>query len=275
VSGIEPEYNEEFSRQLLSDAAAQMRVALSRMGMILERIISPEARDKDPQLDANAALFYQSYYRMLRMVNNMTEAASLSDGLPFPRRDQDMAALCRTVCREAEEPGRLLGLTLRFVCAGENLMVALNEEKVRQLLLNLLSNAMKFTPKGGQITVSLKAEGEWVDLTVADTGTGIPEDLLPTLFDRYRHTGRTDPEIHGLGLGLPICHRIMQGHGGELFAASALGRGTAVTARFPNCRCGDMLLRSLPIRYDGGLNPTLLGLCDAVPSKAFSVRYLD
>lgn len=110
---------------------------------------------------------------------------------------------------------------------------------------------------------------------MADNGCGISEELLPTLFDRYRHTGRMDPPVHGLGLGLPICHRIMAGHEGEIFAASTVGQGTAVTARFPNRRSVIARLSDIRLQYNGGLNPTLLELCDAVPYEAFCVKYMD
>lgn len=252
-----------------------MRMALGSMSSVLSRIIPPEARDADPGLDANAALLYQSYYKMLRIVNNMTAAAELSSDRPMPLRNDDIVSLCRAVCRCTEGLAQMQGLTLRFDSSEEELIIAVNAEGVERLLLNLLSNAMKFTPRGGHITVRLRLEEPWVELTVADTGCGIPEALLPTLFDRYQHTGRTDPPVHGLGLGLPICHRIMVGHEGEIFAASTPGKGTSVTARFPNRRSVVAHLSDISFQYSGGLNPTLLELCDAVPCEAFCVKYMD
>lgn len=261
--------------QLLADAAAQMRMALSTMSSVLNRIIPPEARDADPSLDANAALLYQSYYRMLRIVNNMTAAAELGSDRLLPLRNDDVVSLCRAVCQCTEGLARMRGITLRFLSEAEEHIIALNAGGVERLLLNLLSNAMKFTPKGGQITVTLRVQEEWVELAVADTGCGIPEELLPTLFDRYQHTGRMDPPVHGLGLGLPICHRIMAGHEGEIFAASTVGQGTVITARFPNRKSLIAHLSDVRFQYSGGLDPTLLELCDAVPCEAFSVKYMD
>jgi len=275
VSDIEPERQEEFPRRLLADAASHMRASLGGMGLALERLFPPEARDADRQLDANAAILYQSFYRILRTVNNMTAAAALSDNRTLPVENKDIIPVCREVCLKAEDVARMLGLSLHFVCEEKELTVAINDREVQRLLLNLLSNAMKFTPKGGHITVRLEPTEEWVDLTVADTGQGISQELLPTLFDRYRHVGRLDPEAHGLGLGLPICRHIMAGHSGELFAVSAEGQGTVVTARFPIRQSTGASLRTLTVQYDSGLNSTLLELCDAAPSQAFSVRYLD
>lgn len=276
VIDIEPErQNEPIHEQLLSDAAAQLRMALGSMSSVLSRIIPPEARDADPRLDAHAALLYQSYYKMLRIVNNMTAAAELASERPLPLRNDDFVSLCRAVCQCTEGLAQMQGISLRFESDKDEHIIAVNAGGVERLLLNLLSNAMKFTPRGGSILVRIQEAGEWVELTVADTGCGIPEELLPTLFDRYRHTGRMDPPVHGLGLGLPICHRIMAGHEGEIFAASAPGEGTAVTARFPNRRSIIAHLSDIQFQYHGGLNPTLLELCDAVPSEAFCVKYMD
>lgn len=276
VSDMESEHkNEPIHEQLLSDAAAQLRMALGSMSSVLSRIVPPEARDADPRLDAHAALLYQSYYKMLRIVNNMTAAAELTGERPLPLRNDDMVSLCRAVCQCTEVLAQMQGITLRFESDEPEHIIALHAEGVERLLLNLLSNAMKFTPKGGAIVVRLRGVEEWIELTVADNGCGISEELLPTLFDRYRHTGRMDPPVHGLGLGLPICHRIMAGHEGEIFAASTVGQGTAVTARFPNRRSVIARLSDIRLQYNGGLNPTLLELCDAVPYEAFCVKYMD
>lgn len=261
--------------QLLADAAAQMRMALSTMSSVLNRIIPPEARDADPSLDANAALLYQSYYRMLRIVNNMTAAAELGSDRLLPLRNDDVVSLCRAVCQCTEGLARMRGITLRFLSEAEEHIIALNAGGVERLLLNLLSNAMKFTPKGGQITVTLRVQEEWVELAVADTGCGIPEELLPTLFDRYQHTGRMDPPVHGLGLGLPICQRIAREHGGSLALASREGKGTIVTVSLPNRRVPQRVRTSLPMDLTGGFNQTLMELSDALPRQAFTQKYLD
>ena len=140
---------------------------------------------------------------------------------------------------------------------------------MERVLLNLLSNAMKFTPGGGQIRVELKTAGETVEITVADTGCGISQELLPTLFDRFRHVEREDPVPYGLGLGLPICHRIISAHEGEMFITSSLGRGTQVTVRIPDRQLPVTQVNTMRFDYAGGFNHTLLELSDALGTWAF------
>jgi signal transduction histidine kinase len=104
--------------------------------------------------------------------------------------------------------------------------------RVEQVLDNLLSNAIKFTPAGGTITVRGERSGEAVCVSVADTGSGIPEGELPHLFDRFwqsRDTARL-----GTGLGLFIVKGIVEGHGGEVRVTSKVGSGTTFSFTLPS-----------------------------------------
>lgn len=94
---------------------------------------------------------------------------------------------------------------------------------------NLLSNALKFTPAGGRVTVSLRFERKQVLLTVTDTGGGIPVERMETVFDGYLHPERLAALPCGLGLGLPLCRRIAEGHGGRMVLDSRPDQGTSVT----------------------------------------------
>lgn len=112
--------------------------------------------------------------------------------------------------------------------------VKADEQLVRQLFSNLVGNALKFTPHGGLITVSLKEDDEHVVVSVTDSGIGIPAEDLPKLFrieEKYSRQG-LQGEI-GTGLGLPMCHEIMKKHNGFIEATSTEGTGTTFTVRFP------------------------------------------
>ena len=110
-------------------------------------------------------------------------------------------------------------------------------ERVTQLLSNLVGNALKFTPAGGQVEVHVQPYGEGAMVSVIDNGEGIPDDQLPRVFDRFfqvsnsRMGGR-----HGAGLGLPIARGIVEAHGGTIWIESAQGRGTTVRFTLPRAR---------------------------------------
>ena len=123
--------------------------------------------------------------------------------------------------------------------------------------------------------VELKFINRWVRLSVSDTGCGIQEDQIPFLFDRYLHDDAMAPQPHGLGLGLPICQHIAERHGGTMIAESRPGQGSRFTLSLPDRRCGTADVSDVKFDYNGGFNPLLLALADALPPQAFSQRHLD
>ena len=269
-----PEEN-EWLGQLLFQISGQLRGPLGGMYSAMDRIAPLARRERDPKLDRDAAQFCRGYYQLLRLANNLADAAAFSPGVPLPLQRGDLFQLCRELYLRAEPLVEMRGQSLHFLFSGETSTAAYHPAGVERLVLNLLSNAMKFTPSGGSITLSLSITEGTVELSVSDTGCGISQELLPTLFDRYRHPDRMDPPPHGLGLGLSICQRIADGHGGTLTAVSAEGVGTQVTFTFPNRLPPTAPLRDIPFDYTGGLNPTLVELADALPADAFTHTYLD
>ncbi|MBH0177421.1 MAG: hypothetical protein HP491_06045 [Nitrospira sp.] len=105
---------------------------------------------------------------------------------------------------------------------------------LKQALINLLDNALRYTPSGGSVTVHLHSAGEWVDVAVEDTGHGIEPENIPHLFERfYRTDWARAKDSAGTGLGLPIVKEIAEAHGGTISVASQIHKGSIFTLRFP------------------------------------------
>ncbi|AUX41670.1 uncharacterized protein SOCE26_030920 [Sorangium cellulosum] len=111
------------------------------------------------------------------------------------------------------------------------LVIHAERERVLQVLSNLLGNALKFTPQGGQVTLSVDREGTMARFAVADTGPGIPREDLASLFERF-WKGET-PGKQGTGLGLYIAKGIVDAHGGHIWVESEVGHGTRFTFTLP------------------------------------------
>jgi len=261
--------------ELFPSIATQVRYALSNIHLAAVAMATPEQREKDPELDRYAALLDQSYYQLLRLVNNLSTTTYLKDSAPFPLQNRDLADLLDSFCCKCASLAALMQIRLSFVCAVPHLICGVYRDSMELLLSQLLSNALKFTPAGGSVTVELKTVGERVLLSVADTGSGIDPELLPSLFDRYLHKDLMNPTPHGLGLGLPLCRRIAEGHGGNLFAESKPGKGTKITLSIPLRRSGTAAVQDIPFDYSGGFNRTLLALSDALPRDAFLQQNQD
>lgn len=204
----------ETEAALLPNIANQMRSLLSNLYLAASQVIPPEQREQDPALDAKAAILEQSFFRLLRLVNSMSAAEYLSDSQTLSLRDADLVKLVSEVCESSADLAEQLGIQLKFVCAMDRRVCAIHPAAVEQMLYHLLSNALKFTPAGGTVTVELKKSGETLRLTVSDTGCGIPPERMAHLFDGCFQPGHPTPAPYGLGLGLPLCRAIAEKHGG-------------------------------------------------------------
>ena len=210
----------------------------------------------------------------LGVVNNLSDAPMLAEDKPLDTENVELVELLEGLCRQGQVLAELMDLRLVFTCRDRAHVIAANRELLERLFWNLVSNAMKFTPPGGTIEVALRTGPECVLLCVKDSGPGIPQDKMERLFDRWQHSSMDLP-VHGLGLGLPLCRRIAQGHGGSLVVSSRQGEGTAVTVRLPDRRSGVTLVRQPLFHYAGGFNPVLVELADALPVQAFTRNYID
>ncbi len=110
--------------------------------------------------------------------------------------------------------------------------VPADEARMEQVLVNLIHNAIKFTPSGGRITVSARAEGDKLVVSVSDTGVGIPEDDLPRVFERFYKADRSRAG-GGTGLGLAIAKHVVEAHGGRIWVESVEGRGATFRFTIP------------------------------------------
>ena len=259
---------------LLPNIANQMRGLLSSLHLAAAQAIPAQAREQDPALDAKAAVLDQSFYRLLRLVNSMSAAEYLSDSQTLSLRDADLVKLVSEVCESSADLAEQLGIQLKFVCAMDRRVCAIHPAAVEQMLYHLLSNALKFTPAGGAVTVELKKSGETLRLTVSDTGCGIPPERMAHLFDGCFQPGHPSPAPYGLGLGLPLCRAIAEKHGGSITVESAPGKGSRFIVSLPDRQLGSQL-SDIPSVYNGGFSRPLLGLADALPSDAFAVRNLE
>jgi two-component system sensor histidine kinase GlrK len=127
-------------------------------------------------------------------------------------------------------------ITLSYNVEGEVGEISVDGDKMKQVLSNLISNALKFTPEGGKIIIGLKDQVDSQLISVKDTGIGIPKDSLNAVFDKFRQVEGVREKIKGAkgtGLGLAIVKGIVEGHGGKIWVESELGKGSTFLVRLP------------------------------------------
>lgn len=270
--------NEEKDRELLcqvlGSVAAQLRGSLGNIHSALNRLMPPDGTPAAAD-ERSAAILSQSYYRLLRVMNNLSAAPILADDKPFPLGDVELVGWLEDLCRQAAPLAQEMGLTLTFHCDQRCHKAGVHREYMERLVWNLLSNAIKFTPAGGRIDVTLDFRGDQILLTVADTGCGIPEEMMSVVYERYLHPERIDPPPHGLGLGLPLCRQIALRHGGRFLLTSREGEGTTATVSLPDGQVeGDVLEQPL-FDYSGGFQSAMVELSDALSHRVFTRKNLD
>ncbi|AGK51726.1 sensory box protein [Burkholderia thailandensis MSMB121] len=173
---------------------------------------------------------------LARMVGDILDASSLATGkLRLDAMPVDLVRIVNDVTGALGTAAQADGIELAVECALDTCIVSGDGERLRQMLSNLLSNAFKFTPRGGRVTVSLERTGSQAKLTVADTGQGISPEFLPHVFEAFRRAeGAPASSRRGLGLGLSIVRHIVELHGGKVGAASAgKNRGTTFAVTLP------------------------------------------
>jgi signal transduction histidine kinase len=183
------------------------------------------------------------------IIGNVEQLKAMIDDLLLTSRADRGAVVIET---DTVEPAPLLAETAAaFRPAAAELGLTLIHERqplppvvadptrVREILTNLVDNALKFTPRDGRVTVGAAAEGDFVRFVVRDTGCGIDADALPHVFDRFFQAEQSDSiSRNGLGLGLFVCRDLVRRQGGELTAASEPGAGTTMSFTLPLARLG-------------------------------------
>lgn len=233
---------EQRQRQLIADVAHELRTPLANLRGYLEAL-ADGVIPPDPQLFAS---LHEEAVLQQRIVSDLQELALAEAGhLAYHRERVDLAELLET-CRTAHQPtAAAAGITLAVgrpvpgdadpaPAASSGPQVDADPDRLRQVLNNLVSNALRATPPAGTVTLRADREGASAVIQVADTGTGLPPDDLAHVFDRFwradpargRHTG-------GAGLGLAISRQIVTDHGGTITAESAVGTGTTFSVRLP------------------------------------------
>ena len=223
-------------QQFVADAAHELRGPLAAVRSSLEVAISHD-RSVDEYRETLAEVLEEACGLSKLSNDLLTLAEASDDARPPPAERIDLAALARQsvamFSAAAEERGLAIDLA-----ATAPAIVAGDASQLRQVLGNLLDNAIRFTPSGGHVGMCVRLDDQpaAVELTVADTGIGIAARHIGHVFDRFFKADAARSHDEGGrsgGLGLPICKAIVERHGGEISVTSALGSGTKVTVRLP------------------------------------------
>lgn len=225
----------------VSKASHELRTPLSSIRAYVEMLVDGEAQDENSR---------QEFYRIIqaetdrlgRLIDNMLNISRIEAGIVhIDRQNVDMNALIQRAINTLEPQAKEKDITLHSKIAPVSLSVEGDPDMLYQVVLNLVSNAVKYTPESGRVTVSADSDNltRSVLVSVSDTGLGIPPDALPKLFEKFYRVENYKRVAKGTGLGLSLCKHIVETvHHGQIGIESKLGMGS----RF---------WFSIPMRYAG------------------------
>ncbi len=216
-------------RNLVADVAHELRtpVAILQAGheAMLDGITMPTPE--------NLGSLHDEVLRLSHLLEALQElAAAEAAALQLRLVPHDLASIAGEAAGSLAEPFELAGLQLDVHLA--KVMVSCDRDRMREIVMNLLINAMKYTPAGGRVIVEARPDGQpTARLTVRDNGIGIPPDELPRVTERFFRGKRSDELAAGSGFGLTIVSELVRAHNGTLDITSEPGAGTEVTVTFP------------------------------------------
>ncbi len=219
----------EAQRRFLADVSHELRTPLTALRGNLDLIRRVEKVNSE-SLEAVSS----EVDRMTRMVRDLLLLAQAESGkLPLGREQIELDTLLLEMYQEAKILGQgRVGIKLGHE---DQVRVVGDRDRLKQVLLNLVDNAIRHTPDGGVVRLGLSKVEDWARITVSDTGPGIPQEELPHIFERFYRVDRSRArnEKGGAGLGLSIAHWIIRNHGGRIEVASQMGVGTTFSVWLP------------------------------------------
>ncbi len=231
----------QMKSDFVSKASHELRTPLASIRAYVEMLVDGEAEDEESR---------QEFYRIIqdetdrlgRLIDNMLNISRIEAGIvQIEREIVDIKQSIDRTVQTLDPHAREKGISLHTKPAAIDLCVEGDKDMLYQVVLNLVSNAVKYTPEGGRITISADSDNltRSVVVTIADTGLGIPPDALPKLFDKFYRVENYKRIAKGTGLGLSLCKHIVETvHHGQIGVESKLGMGS----RF---------WFSIPMRYAG------------------------
>lgn len=248
-------------------AARELRSPLTSVMLSAEHLLSAAAGDAASQ--EHAARLNRGLHQLLRIIGNMSDAGHC---ISTSRQEaQNISEVFAEIFENAQSLVSQAGISLAYRSLVEDVLCLADREQLERAVWNVLSNAVKFTPKGGTIEAELVRRGKLLRLSILDSGSGIAEAVLSSVYTRYLRQPGIEDSRFGLGLGMVMIHSAAAAHGGTVLIDQAQGKGTRVTLTMAIRQDTSGSLRSPVMRVDyaGERDHGLIELADTLPVSVY------
>ena len=253
--------------QALALAAQQLRTPLSNI-MTLSDILFPELTDPDQQ--EKAAQLRRSYFQMMRLICNMADADHYRSLDTSEFEKTELCSFFREVVEQAHAILEETGISLQYNCPRKPIFSMIAREQMKRAVYNLVSNAVKFSPSGSTVNVTLSSTPRMASLTVEDHGEGIADHVRTSLFHRYMREPAIEDTRFGLGLGMSLVRSVASAHNGTVLLEENGGTRVTMTMFIRSSTAGMLRTPKLSIGdYTGGHDIGLIEFSEALSPNAY------
>ena len=220
--------------EFLANMSHELRTPLNAIIGFSEVLMQRMFGDLNAKQEEYLKDIYESGRHLLSLINDILDLSKIEAGrMELELTEFDLPTAIDSALTLVRERATRRGIALRKALDARVDQVQADERKVRQVLLNLLSNAIKFTPEGGRVEVRAVPVDGSVEVSVTDTGVGIAPEDHEAVFEEFRQVGASAAKQEGTGLGLALCRKFVELHGGTIWVTSAVGAGSTFTFRLP------------------------------------------
>jgi PAS domain S-box-containing protein len=222
--------------EFVSMVSHELRTPLTVIQGILANLLDGIAGEFSEKQKHYLVTMNDDVSRLSRIINDILNLSKLEAGaLEIHRSETDVEALAKKCADELAGLAAAKKISISVQSDGKLPPLNIDPDRIAEVFINLINNAIKFTPEGGKISVRISGTKEQGEVSVTDTGIGLAEDQIPRLFSKFFQVSRTQPKGQkGTGLGLSISRELIGLHGGKIWAKSELGKGSTFTFTLPN-----------------------------------------
>ena len=220
--------------EFLANMSHELRTPLNAIIGFSEVLTERMFGELNEKQDEYLRDIYASGQHLLSLINDILDLSKIEAGrMELEAGDFDLPSAIDNALILVRERATRRGITLGRTIDEQVGMLRGDERKVKQVLLNLLSNALKFTPEGGRIDVRAGVHDAVAEVSVTDTGVGIAPEDQEAVFEEFRQVGTADKKVEGTGLGLALSRKFIELHGGRIWVKSEVGKGSTFTFTLP------------------------------------------
>jgi len=225
----------EFYSNLSHELKTPLNVLISTHQLLKLVLNGEQIIESNQSISRYLHVMKQNCFRLLRLINNIIDVTRIESGfLSIKHENHNIISIVEDVCMSVADYIKTRNIELVFDTSVEELIIACDPDKIERIILNILSNAVKFTDEDGLISVNIHCDHENVTISIKDTGIGIPEDMLEAIFERFKQLDNTLPRNYGgSGIGLSLVRSLVEMHRGVIYAKSSEGKGAEFIFKLP------------------------------------------